>query len=251
MIELKKLIKADIIKLKSSQIPWMHLYIPILGLVIFLSYYSYIPWTSFSKVSAYLQVLSITFPMLIGIITSIIADQEYMAGGFQNILIASETKYLSIISKFILCLLFGTLSTILAVVGFYIGYSFIANNIYPIYINLAIVAILIGSNIFLYILHFFLSFRFSKAVSIGVAIVESLVAALFLTGMGDGRWPFLPSSWSIRFTSSLLMKYQSAEDILLDQDLKLGIIISIVLTFISFVIMLVWFKNWEGNRTEE
>ena len=105
MIELKKLIKADIIKLKSSQIPWMHLYIPILGLVIFLIYYSYAPWTSFSKVSSYLQVLSITFPMLISIITSIIADQEYMAGGFQNILIASETKYLSIISKFILCLL--------------------------------------------------------------------------------------------------------------------------------------------------
>ena len=251
MIELKKLIKADIIKLKSSQIPWMHLYIPILGLVIFLIYYSYAPWTSFSKVSAYLQVLSITFPMLIGIITSIVAEQEYIAGGFKNILIASETKNLSIMSKFTLCLLFGSLSTILAVVGFYIGYSFIDSNIYPIYINLAIVAILIGSNIFLYILHLFLSFRFSKAVSIGVGIAESLVAALFLTGMGDGRWPFLPSSWSIRFTSSLLMKYQSAEDILLDQDLKLGIIISIVLTFISFVIMLVWFKNWEGNRTEE
>ena len=251
MIEFKKLIKADIIKFKSTQIPWMHLYIPILGLIIFLSYYSYTPWTSFSKISAYLQVLSITFPMLIAIITSVIADQEYMAGGFQNILIASETKNLSIMSKFTLCLLFGSLSTILAVVGFYIGYSFIDSNIYPIYINLAIVAILIGSNIFLYILHLFLSFRFSKAVSIGVGIAESLVAALFLTGMGDGRWPFLPSSWSIRFTSSLLMKYQSAEDILLDQDLKLGIIISIVLTFISFVIMLVWFKNWEGNRTEE
>ena len=251
MIEFKKLIKADIIKFKSTQIPWMHLYIPILGLIIFLSYYSYTPWTSFSKISAYLQVLSITFPMLIGIITSIVAEQEYIAGGFKNILIASETKNLIIMSKFTLCLLFGSLSTILAVVGFYIGYSFIDSNIYPIYINLAIVAILIGSNIFLYILHLFLSFRFSKAVSIGVGIAESLVAALFLTGMGDGRWPFLPSSWSIRFTSSLLMKYQSAEDILLDQDLKLGIIISIVLTFISFVIMLVWFKNWEGNRTEE
>ena len=251
MIEFKKLIKADIIKFKSTQIPWMHLYIPILGLIIFLSYYSYTPWTSFSKISAYLQVLSITFPMLIGIITSIVAEQEYIAGGFKNILIASETKNLSIMSKFTLCLLFGSLSTILAVVGLYIGYSFIDSNIYPIYINLAIVAILIGSNIFLYILHLFLSFRFSKAVSIGVGIAESLVAALFLTGMGDGRWPFLPSSWSIRFTSSLLMKYQSAEDILLDQDLKLGIIISIVLTFISFVIMLVWFKNWEGNRTEE
>ena len=251
MIELKKLIKADIIKLKSSQILWMHLYVPILGLVIFLSYYSYTPWSSFSKISAYLQVLSITFPMLIAIITSIIADQEYMAGGFKNILIASETKYLGIISKFILCLLFGSLSTILAVFGFHIGYSFIGSNIYPIYINLTIVAILIGSNIFLYILHFFLSFRFSKGVSIGVGIVESLASALFLTGMGDGRWPFIPSSWSIRFIESLLTRYQGIGNILLDQDLKLGIIVSTVLTFFSFIIMLIWFKNWEGNRSEE
>ncbi|NLY20916.1 MAG: hypothetical protein GXZ08_06510 [Tissierellia bacterium] len=47
------------------------------------------------------------------------------------------------------------------------------------------------------------------------------------------------------------MKYQNTGSILLDQDLKLGIIISIVLTFLSFTIMLVWFKNWEGSRTEE
>ncbi len=144
MIEFKKLIKADIIKFKSTQIPWMHLYIPILGLIIFLSYYSYTPWTSFSKISAYLQVLSITFPMLIGIITSIVAEQEYIAGGFKNILIASETKNLSIMSKFTLCLLFGSLSTILAVVGFYIGYSFIDSNIYPIYISIPI-GLLVGS----------------------------------------------------------------------------------------------------------
>ena len=251
MIEFKKLIKADLIKFKSTQIIWVHLYVPILGLIIFLSYYSYAPWDSFGEVSAYLQVLGIAFPMLIGIITSIIADQEYIAGGYHNILIASKIKYLSVISKFILCLLFGTLSTILAVVGFYIGYSFIDSNIYPVYINLAIVAIFMGSNIFIYILHLFLSFRFAKAVSIGAGIVESLVAALFLTGMGDGRWPFFPSSWSIRFIGSLLMKYQGVENILIGQDLKMGIIISIVLTFLSFTTMLIWFKNWEGNRSEE
>ncbi|NLV86674.1 MAG: lantibiotic immunity ABC transporter MutG family permease subunit [Clostridiales bacterium] len=251
MIEFKKLIKADIIKFKSTQILWMHLYIPILGLIIFLSYYSYTPWTNFGKVSAYLQVLCIVFPVLIGIITSIVAEQEFAAGGFQNILIASETKYLSIISKFTLCLLFGSLGTILAVAGFYIAYSFIASNIYPIYINIAIMAILMGSNLFLYILHFFLSFRFSKAVSIGVGIAESLVAALFLTGMGDGRWPFAPSSWSIRFIGLLLMKYQNIESVSIDQDLKLGVVISTFLTFFSFIIMLAWFKNWEGNRSEE
>ena len=251
MIRLKRLLKADIIKLKSTQLIWMHLYIPILGLIIFLGYYSYTPWSSFGKISAYLQVLSIVFPILIGIITSIVADQEYIAGGFQNILIGSEVKYLTFISKLILFFLLGTLSTILAIMGFYMGFSFIENNIFPFTMYLTVVGILIGSNVFLYILHFFLSFRFSKGVSIGVGIAESLASALFLTGMGDGRWPFVPSSWSIRFIVSLLMKYQNTGNMLLDPDLKLGIIASIAATFLSFLIMSLWFIGWEGKRAEE
>lgn len=251
MLELKKLIKADIIKLKSTKMIWMHFYIPILGLIIFLAYYTYTPWSSFVKISAYLQVLSIIFPILIGVIASIVAEQEYIAGGFQKILMDSEIKYLTFISKLILFLLLGTLSTILAVIGFYVGFYFIENNVFPFSMYLVVVGILIGSNVFLYVLHFFLSFRFSKGVSIGAGIVESLASALFLTGMGDGRWPFVPSSWSIRFVGSLIMKYQNIENKVLDPDLKLGIIISIVITFFSFVMMLIWFTRWEGNRGEE
>lgn len=251
MLQLIKLIKADIMKFKSTQMIWMHLYIPLLGLIIFLGYYSFTPWSNFSKISVYLQVLCIVFPILIGIITSMVADQEYTAGGFQNILINSEPKYLTFVSKLILLLLLGTLSSILAVVGFYIGYSFIGNNIFPINTNLSIVGILIGSNVFQYILHFFLSYRFSKGVSIGVGIAESLASALFLTGMGDGRWPFVPSSWSIRFVGSLLMKYQNGSNVFIDSDLRSGIIISIAATIFFFIIMLVWFTRWEGKKLEE
>ena len=112
MSQFKNLLKADIIKLKSTQMLWIHLYIPILGLIAFLSYYSYAPYSSYSKVSAYLEVLCMVFPILIGIITSMVSDQEYMAGGFQNILKSSETKRLSFIGDFehyIVCcrILFG------------------------------------------------------------------------------------------------------------------------------------------------
>jgi ABC-2 type transport system permease protein len=251
MLQLIKLIKADIMKLKSTQIIWIHLYIPLLGLIIFLGYYSITPWSNFSKISAYLQVLCIVFPILIGIITSMVADQEYTAGGFQNILVSSEPKCLAIISKLILFLSLGTLSTLLAVIGFYIGYSFIDNNIYPIYIHLAVVGILIGSNVFQYILHFFLSFRFTKGVSIGVGIAESLATGLFLTGMGDDKWPFVPSTWSIRFVESLLMKYQNVDSVFIDPDLYLGIIISIIVTVLSIIIMLMWFTSWEGCKLED
>lgn len=251
MLQLIKLLKADIMKLKSTQMVWMHIYVPLLGLIIFLGYYFITPSSSFGKISVYLQVLCIAFPVLIGIITSIAADQEHTAGGCQNILSSLGPKYLTATSKLILLIILGTLSTVLAVMGFYIGYSFIDNNIYPINIYLAVVGILIGSNVFLYILHFFLSFRFSKGISIGVGMAESFASALFLTGMGDGRWPFVPSFWSIRFVESLLMQYQNSSSVFIDPDLHLGIIVAIVATMFSFVAILVWFTRWEGNTLEE
>lgn len=250
MEDLKRLLKTDIIKLKSTGLLWLHLCVPLLGLMVFLGYYSYTPWTDFSKISAYLQVLCMTFPILIGIITSIIAEQEYMAGGFQNILISSEIKFLSFISIYIVVLVLGILSTILSVVGFYIGFSHIGNNIFSFNIYLSVICILIGSNLFEYIFHFFLSFRFSKGISIGVGIVESLISALFLTGMGDGRWQFFPCAWSIRFINSLLIKYENFNNYV-DPSLNLGIKIAFVGTIMAFIMVLMWFTKWEGNKAEE
>lgn len=250
MSQLKKLLKADIMKLKSTQMIWMHFYIPVFGLLIFLSYFSYSPWDSFKKVSAYLQVLCITFPILIGIITSIASEQEYISGNFQNILTYSEIKCLSFISKYTLFLLLGLLSTVLSVIGFYIGFSFIDNNVIPFTIYLAAVGILIVSNMFVYILHFFLSLRFSNGISIGVGIVESVISALFLTSMGDGRWPFYPCAWSIRFISSLMTKYQNTNNYV-DPSLYSGIIFSNIGTILSFITIIIWFTKWEGKKLEE
>ena len=250
MEDLKRLLKTDIIKLKSTGLLWIHICIPILGLFVFLGYYSYTPWKDFSKISSYLQVLCISFPILIGIITSIIGEQEYAAGGFQNMLISSEKKPLSFISKYIFTLGLGFLSTILSVIGFYIGFSFIGNNIFPFKISLIIICILIGSNLLEYTFHFFLSFRFSKGISIGIGIVESLISALFRTGMGDGRWPFFPSAWGIRFVNSLLLKYENPNNYL-DPSLGLGIRIASIGTIVGFIMVLVWFTRWEGNKAEE
>lgn len=250
MEQLKKILKADIMKLKSTQILWIHFYIPILGLIVFLSYYSFSPWDSFNKVLAYLQVLGITFPILIGIITSLVVEQECMAGDFQNILTNNGMKSLPLISKCILFISLSFLATLLSVIGFYIGFYFIDTSVFPIAIYLTIALIFLGSNIFEYMLHFLLSFRFSKSISIGVGMVESLIAALFLTGMGDGRWPFFPSSWSTRFISSLLIKYKDINDYA-DPLLNHGIFISVIVTIMSFIVILIWFTRWEGERLEE
>jgi len=250
-MQLIKLLRADILKLKATHMIWLHLYIPLLGLIIFLSYFSYAPWRHFDEISVYLQVLCIVYPILIGIITSMIADQEYLAGGFQSMLVNSDPKYLALASKLLLYLLLGAISSLLAVFGFYIGYSFIGNPVFNITIYIAVVGIIIGSNIFQYILHFFLSLRFSKGVSIGVGIAEALAVALFITGMGDGRWPFVPSSWSIRFIGALLTDSENVNGHISDPVLHLGVILSIGVTVFSIVTLFIWFTRWEGKKLEE
>jgi len=250
MLELKKLLKADIIKLKSTQMIWIHFYIPIIGLIVFLGYYSISPWDTFNKILSYFQVLGITFPILVSVITSMMSEQEYIAGEFQSILTYSGIKPLPIVSKYILFLLLGFWGVLISVFGFYMGISYIDNNVFPLTVYLSIALILIGSSMLQYILHFFLSLRFSSSLSIGVGIIQSLIAALFITGMGDGKWPFFPSSWSVRFISSLMMEHQNTNNHL-DPLLNNAIIIAIMVTIVSFIAMLIWFTKWEGERFEE
>ena len=55
----------------------------------------------------------------------------------------------------------------------------------------------------LYLEHLFLNLCFSKAVSLAVSIGQLLISALFLTGLGQGKWQYVPSSWSSRGASLL------------------------------------------------
>lgn len=123
-----------------------------MGVALFLSYYSYTQWDNVGKISGYLEILCVVFPTLIAIITSIFAEQEYIAGNHQNIFNASQLKSLTIVSKIILSLILGFLSTALAVLGFYIGFSFIGDTVFHFGIYLKVVFILLGSNIIIYIL---------------------------------------------------------------------------------------------------
>lgn len=250
MKSLNKLVKVDIMKLKSTQMVPIHVYMPILGLVIFLSYYYFTSWDSYNKISSYLQTICITLPVLISVITSMVSEQEHISGDFRNILTYSGIKFVPLISKFIIFLSLGLFSILISNVGFYIGFSLIDIKIFPLSIYVYSSLILLVSSMFMYNIHFFLSFRFSKSISIGIGILESLIAALFLTGMGDSIWPLFPSSWSSRFISSLIMKYQGASEYV-DPLLNKGIIISIIFTIVSFLAIITWFTKWEGKKLEE
>ncbi len=107
MLMLWRNIKADFIKLKRTSIIYIHILIPIIGAPpLFLLYYSVSSWGGTdTKLAAYYQTMAIIFPLLIGIITGIIAEQEEQAGGFQNMFIIFKRKATSYCSKLLVLLL--------------------------------------------------------------------------------------------------------------------------------------------------
>lgn len=253
-------VKADFIKTKHLSILIAHIAIPIGTAAAFLAYYAYANWDSYTKVASYYQVLGAGFPTLIGLFCAMLAEQELSAGSFQNMLSASK-RPLAFCSKLLVLILFGMGAVMLASGMFGIGYFFFLGKRYiqySFYIEAAFV--MMGSNIFLYILHLFLALSFNKGVTIGLGIVESLLSALFLTGLGDGIWIFVPAAWAGRFITIFLLQRISAYDtISLDSaiaagriaeqllmDWKAAIVMCAVVTAGGISAYGVWASRWDG-----
>lgn len=238
-------LKADFQKTKRTPIRIAHLLIPVCTAVVFLAYYSFASWTVYEKIDGYYQILGVAFPFLISLFCVLISEQELAAGRFQGILAVSK-KQMFIYSKLILLIAFGGFAVLLASVLFGMGYHFLLHQDivdYDFYIEIAL--LLLISNVPIYMLHLFLSFRFNKGVSIGLGMVESLISVLLLTGLGEYIWIYVPCTWSSRLATQFL------EASSLNHVSEKNFSIVILLCFFSIVLGLValgiWYRNWEGK----
>ncbi len=249
MTDIIRCLHSDSIKIKRLPIQLAHLIIPICIAGLFLAYYSFSPWNELDKIGAYLQVLGIGFPFLIGLFSVLLAEQEQSAGNYQEML--SYSKRLPVFfSKLLLLIGWGAFSSLLACLVFGIGSRYVLKEqVIGLIFYAKVAFILLGSSVCLYSLHLFLAFRFNKAISIGFGITESLVSALFLTGMGDGIWSYVPCSWSARFvTYALTMKI---ENTLLEPDCKVAILLCVIITISSFIMYGIWACQWEGQSSSD
>ncbi|AHK39873.1 TPA: lantibiotic immunity ABC transporter MutG family permease subunit [Bacillus anthracis] len=250
MAVLSRVLRADFIKMKHTIFFWIHVAMPIIGIALFLSYYSFSKLDSINKVLGYIQVLSISFPLLISIVCSSVVEQEALAGNFKELLSTEYGRRKALISKVCLLLICGFCSTMLAVVGFATGFHFLlGQNEIPFALYVEISFILFSCQIFMYIWHLFLNFRFSKGASIGIGIIESLLAALMLTGMGDVIWKYTPCAWSMRLCNYFLEYKLSPSSIrALPVEAATGAVICVCFTIVAFVISLMWFSFYEGRK---
>lgn len=244
-----RLIRADFQKIRRSPLNWIHIVVPMLMVILFLSYYSFSRASSPGKVGGYMEVLAIGFPLIISIISANAVEQEALAGHFQELLMA-KYKLMSFFSKVCMLLLLAFGSLLIAVGGFSFGFQFLLHqNMFSIVFYGKMILILFSSQIFLYLLHILCSFRFGSGASIGLGIAESLVAALMLTGLGEGIWKWIPCSWGVRFCDYYLKwKINIGDRSIYLRELQRGASICFGMTVLLLLSSFIWFHYFEGRN---
>lgn len=242
-------IASDYMKTKRMSIRIVHLIIPLCMVGMFLIYYAYAPWNEKGKLEAFFQVIGIGFPVLIGLFCSILSEQEASAASYQSML-ASPKRLPIFFSKLSLLILGGAFSILLTSALFGIGNIYVLKQSVvhmPFYLLAAL--ILIGNSIVLYTFHLFLALRFNKGVSIIVGISESLIVALFLTGLGENIWYYMPCAWASRLITHMVSV--STGEQIFDAGCVFAMVLCVIVTICTIVLFGLWAYRWEGQHTSD
>ena len=246
---LKRNLHADLLKMKGLPITLAHILIPIITSGLFLAYYSFSVWSANTKIIAFYQAVGAGFPVLIGIFTASIMEQEQNAGACQNLL-ALRKKTIGFLSKVILLLLFGLFSVLLTTAIFSFGFSKVPEcSTIGIGVYMITAFIMWCGSIPLYIWQILLAFRFGKGVSIGAGIISGLVSALMLTNLGMFVWKYIPVSWTGRLPYTYLQIALGESGA--QNEMKAVIPVFCVFTVISIIYYLLWASHWEGSKISE
>ena len=245
----RKNLQADLLKMKGLPITLAHILIPIITSGLFLAYYSFSGWSENTKVIAFYQVVGAGFPVLIGIFTASVMEQEQNAGVCQNLL-TLRNKMAAFLSKVILWLIFSLFSVLLTTVIFWFGFDKISGGGTVSIVTCIMAAVIMWcGSIPLYIWQMLLAFRFGKGVSIGVGIISGLVSALMLTNLGMFVWQYVPVSWTGRLPYTYLQIVLGESGVI--NEMKSVIPVFCVFTVISMVYYLYWAAHWEGSKISE
>ncbi len=250
MRELGRLVRAEFWKIRHTLLPWIHVLIPLLGITVFLSYYRLSRVSDEGKVSGYIQTLAIAFPLIISIVCCLSVEMEER-GHFQTFLGSAVHKKNALLAKWLVLSGMGFASMLLAVGGFAAGYwGMTGKMVYgkAEYFCMAVVLMLNG--IGLYLFHLFLNLSFSRNISLCAGTAQLLVAALFLTGLGEGLWQFFPCSWGSRWSGYLLLYWKGNLSVSAEFVYKsLGICVCFCAALWGLIFL--WFHYYEGRQCHD
>lgn len=248
-----RILCAEALKMRRTWILWLHIVMPLIGIAVFLWYYRFSAWSEWGKISGYIEVVSIVCPVLVGFVSALAAEQEKQAGHFQNFFGTGRHRETNLAVKLFALMLWNLAALILAIGGFGAGFSRMAEVQVPVGFYIVLIMVIWICQLFGYCLHLFLGIRFSRGISIGAGIVEGMVSALMMTGLGDGIWQFIPCAWAGRFTGYYIQLTANAgrnEEVLKAQA-ETGGVLTAVITLLGIGLLFLWFRTYEGNRMED
>lgn len=240
--------RAEFQKLRHTAILRVHVGIPLAGALVFLLYYATASWDPAAEVSGFLEVVSMLLPLAAGIVCGMAADQEDGAGRFQSVLAYPASRMIPWVGKIVTLVLLAV-----AALGIAVGVFGAVFRVAPLPLYVAAFGGLAGGSVVLYVLHLVVGFRFGRGASIGLGIVETLTAALALTGLGDGIWYFLPCAWPGRLCDMLVMEwiYPDAAQAALPSQIGLFCSVCLPLAGVLLIAASVWIVRWDGARAHE
>lgn len=244
MTVLIRCIRSDFRKMKHTFLLWIHILLPAAVSFAFISYYSVSAWKTETKITVFLETLSIAFPLVIGLICGNAAEQEEQAGNYQVMLSSIRSKTAVYLGKLLGLLLLGTAAVMLAVGIFAAGFGK-----YPLALYGKAAGILLLGNAFGYVLHLFISLQYGKGASTGLGMTESLISALMLTGLGDRIWQVIPCAWGARISSYLLYIQIHPESAMQgNMEIRRGLLTAAAVFLAGLALSILWFGNWEGKE---
>lgn len=238
---------SELLKMLHTPTLWLHVAIPSAYAGLFLAYCAVSAWSVSSKVDGFLEVIGILLPLAAGIVCGMASDQEQHAGAFQHMLAGLPSRITTGAGKLLALFALGSAALAIALGMFVIGFRQAPASLYPVtFLCLAF------GYLVLCVLHLAVGFRFGRGATIGLGIVESLVASLAATGLGDGIWYLLPCAWPVRLCEMQTALWTAPDlSATVAADAHMFFLIGIGLTMAIFICIGVWFRLWDGRRSHE
>lgn len=252
MNELFGCMKAEIVKMRHTFLYPLHIAVPVVGSIIFLLYYHGSRWSEMTQISGYMEMIGILFPFAISVVCAwnVRLEEE---NHFQIFLGSSVYKWNTFLAKWLVLLGLGFMAVLVAIFLFALGYhDILGKEGLSLEICGFLFVVFCFGSVPIYLEHLFLNLMFSKTISLSIGVAQFLLSALFLTGLGDGRWLFFPCTWSAR-GAALFLTYVTQAEIkdILTTELKNSAMICLLIMIMIYVIIRIWFHFYEGRQCHD
>ena len=243
------IIKSEIYKIKGTWLPWIHIVLPIAYSLLFYVALKTTGLKNFEErdiIQTYFVLLGAVMPIILSFITSKVVDMEMSAGKFQVLLSTTKSRSKAYIGKLLVLELGFVISLALAIIIFAIltGYQ----NILDWLIEFFLIVI---SSLSLYMIHLWVSIVLSSGASIGLGFLETMIALLSMTVIGDNIWYFIPCTWGSRLSALYIIIGKALDPSYFYKELRLWGLIASFIILILFISSIIWFNKWDGKSVSE